>query len=263
MAMAQSTLRIVLADGGELRFGAVDRRILEFRAEELRAAGMEGARYYIDGEELPYGDAERHAKRTAEPPAPPEPASAADLEGDILDVEVMTPEPAEPAEPASPSPAPAPPPTAPQRANDYQDAVNCVELANRILQNSALVAQQMLDAAARRSSEQAADMAKLQTQQVRDSLETGAALQGFVGKMNADLAEERLAAFQIRRQEDLIKERESQRRYDEARALHDANRPSTGIVILELASHFAANFARNAAENYSVMNGQRTPSEKG
>jgi len=311
--MTQPILRIVQADGSELKFRSGDRRILAFRAEEMRAAGMVGARYYIDGEELLCSQEGTTAGLTDEP----EEDTHHVPEADIIDAEVveaaepedLTPPPslapappptAGPAPPPTaaqtppptaaqtpPTAAPAPPPTAAQtppptaaqtpptaapappptaapaaKRNDYQDAKNSVELANQILQNSALVAERMLGAAAKRSSEQAAEMARLQTQQVRDSLEVGAALQVFVGKMNAELAEERLAAFQIRRREDEIKERESQRRYDEARALHDANRPSTGIVLVEIASHFAANFARNAAQNYSVMNDVRPPTKK-
>ena len=288
----------------------------------MRAAGMVGARYYIDGEELlcsqegttasladepeegphhvPEADIiDAEVVEAAEPedltpspslaPAPPPTAAPAPPPSPVLapppTAAPAPPPPAGPAPPPTaaltppptaaltppptaaqtpPTAAPAPPPTAgpAARKNDYQDAKNSVELANLILQNSALVAERMLGAAAKRSSEQAADMARLQAQQVRDSLEAGAALQVFVGKMNADLAEERLAAFQIRRREDEIKERESQRRYDEARALHDANRPSTGIVLVEIASHFAANFARNAAQNYSVMNDVRPPTKK-
>jgi len=229
-AMGESTLRIVQSDGGVLTFTA-QRRLLKCRVLEFRAAGMVNARFYIDGELFP--DDEVAMGRTP----PPANAPAAPIEDDIVDAEVVPPEPR--------APQPSPPMDTRQL---YEEAARAMQLANAFLENSAAL-----------SNKQAAEMARLQTQQVRDALETGAALQGFVGKLNADLAEERLAAFQIRRNEELIREQDSRRRYEQARAIADANRPSTGLLLLELANNFAANFARNAAQNYTVMNGSPAP----
>jgi len=226
-----STLKVRQSNGATLTFGPMSRDSLVVRANELVVAGLVDAEFFLDGELLDLATlpTEEHSDLNEDP--------------ETIDAEYLEADPDRAHSPAPPETRA--PPLDPREAG---------AIAENLLASATKLHNDLLDSAARRTAEQAATMAALEEAQVQRQLATAKKLQDFVGGMNATLAQERLAAFQIKSHELQLAEQAAAKEYAKQLAIAEANKPSPVMILAELAVSFTANLARNSAANFTEMN---------